>query len=165
MFIDSDISPSSDVDWFKKVYDALDKGLEGAPGGVYCLCKSTLDAIGGFNFIPFGGGDDLFWSEFIGKPSGLVVLVSKRTEVQKIVQDLMKTSKKKKVVGVNVNVCHFYHGERKMRSYGQRQFMLLTQYPWMERIMTDDDQGLLSWVDVNHYFYKAASRLHTVNND
>jgi hypothetical protein len=27
MFIDSDISPSSDVDWFKKVYDALDKGL------------------------------------------------------------------------------------------------------------------------------------------
>ena len=66
-----------------------------------------MDAIGGFNFIPFGGGDDLFWSEFIGKPSGLVVLVSKRTEVQKIVQDLMKTSKKKKVVGVNVNVCHF----------------------------------------------------------
>ena len=43
--------------------------------------------------------------------------------------------------------------------------MLLTQYPWMGRIMQDDDQGLLSWIDVNHYFYKAASRLHTVNND
>ena len=27
MFMDSDISPSSDVDWFKKVYDALDRGL------------------------------------------------------------------------------------------------------------------------------------------
>ena len=27
MFVDSDIAPLEDVDWFKKVYDALDKCL------------------------------------------------------------------------------------------------------------------------------------------
>ena len=30
--------------------------------------------------------------------------------------------------------------------------------------MKDDENGLLSWIDTGHYFYKAASKLHTVNN-
>ena len=43
--------------------------------------------------------------------------------------------------------------------------MLLSQYPWMGRLMKDDERGLLSWIDTNHYFYHVASKLHTVNND
>lgn len=198
MFVDSDIAPSTNINWFKQVHDVLDKCLftqgfssityinkyggrdfsrrsysasfsnnrhsSGAPGGVYCINKSTLEAIGWFNFIPVGGGDDLFWSEICGRTSGILLLVSKRMDVFKKIQELAKTTGKKNVVRLNANVCHFYHGERKMRSYGQRQYMLMSQYPWMDRIMKDDERGLLSWVDTSHYFYKAASKLHTVNN-
>ena len=85
-------------------------------------------------------------------------------EVFNKIQELMKTTGKKNVVRLNATVCHFYHGERKMRSYGQRQYMLLSQYPWMGRIIKDDENGLLSWVDTGHYFYNAASKLHTVND-
>ena len=60
---------------------------------------------------------------------------------------------------------HFYHGEPKGRSYRQRHYMMMTQFPWMDRIITEDTQGLLSWVDVNHYFYEVMSKLNTVNND
>ena len=42
--------------------------------------------------------------------------------------------------------------------------MLLSQYPWMGRIIKDDENGLLSWVDTEHYFYNAASKLHIVND-
>lgn len=82
------------------------------------MCKCTLDLIGGFNFLPFGGGDDLFWSEFIGSPNLMVIRLCKRSCVQKNFNNLMKTTKKKKIVGVNVIVCHFYHGEKKNRSHG-----------------------------------------------
>ena len=193
MFIDSDIAPLKDVDWFGKVSNALDKGLfsqgfsrlcylnatgkstssresctlsyantrrmypstgtRGVPGGVYCICKSTLNAIGGFNFLPLGGGDDLFWCEITGENNQLILLTAKRMDVRIVFNELMERLKKDRVVNVDVEVCHLYHGERNMRSYGQRQIMLMTQYPWMGRIMKDDEQGLLSWVDVNHYFY------------
>lgn len=66
---------------------------------------------------------------------------------------------------VDVEICHFYHGETSGRSQVQRQIMLLTQYPWLNRIVKDDEQGLLSWIDTKHYFYDIASKLHTVNND
>lgn len=42
--------------------------------------------------------------------------------------------------------------------------MLMSQYPWMGRIMCDDDNGLLSWIDTSHYFYEVASKLHTVED-
>lgn len=103
MFVDSDIAPLDNVDWFKKVYESLDKCLftQGyhnisyldvndnetprckksfssqlvdcsidrilnicAPGGVFCIEKTTLQHIGYFNFLPLGGGDILFWTEF-----------------------------------------------------------------------------------------------------
>ena len=102
MFVDSDIAPLEDVDWFKQVYDALDKCLftqgfrtityldknnaktdnvkfsytsriieekkpwKSVPGGVYCISKRLLTLMGYFNYLPFGGGDNLFWSELIG---------------------------------------------------------------------------------------------------
>ena len=34
-----------------------------APGGVFCIGKTTLQSIDYFNYLPFGGGDKLFWSE------------------------------------------------------------------------------------------------------
>ena len=106
----------------------------------------------------------MFWSEICGRTSGILLLVSKRMDVFKKIQELMKTTGKKNVVRLNANVCHFYHGELKMRSYCQRQYMLLSQYPWMGRIITEDGNGLLSWIDTGHYFYKVASKLHTVND-
>lgn len=41
----------------------------------------------------------------------------------------------------------------------------MTQFPWMDRIIIEDEQGLLAWVDTNHYFYKVMSQLGIVNND
>ena len=35
----------------------------------------------------------------------------------------------------------------------------------MDRIITEDEQGLLAWVDTSHYFYDVMSKLSTVNND
>ena len=126
--------------------------------------KSALEAIGWFNYIPFGGGDDLFWSEIFGKPNTLTLLVCKRMGVCNTLRLLAKCANVQVVSSVNAEVFHFYHGERKMRSYSQRQYMLLTQYPWMGRLMKDDDLGLLAWIDTKHYFYNVASKLHTVNN-
>lgn len=102
MFMDSDIAPLDDVDWFRKVYDTMDTCLfsqgfnqityldqddaptgrvrpsyttqivqnqklsYAVPGGVYCITKQTLQIMGYFNFLPFGGGDNVFWSELAG---------------------------------------------------------------------------------------------------
>ena len=105
MFMDSDMSPIDDCNWFKQAYDVLDEclfaqgfktlryldekqrpsstvklsmaaskcmGIEMKspsqfnPGGVYCISRKTLAAIGGFNYLPMGGGDALFWHEMEG---------------------------------------------------------------------------------------------------
>lgn len=107
----------------------------------------------------------MFWYEICGMTSSIFLLVSKRVEVFKRIQELMKTTGKKKVVCVNANVCHFYHGDMKMRSYSQRQYMLMSQYPWIGRLVKDDENGLLSWIDTDHYFFNVASKLHTVNDN
>lgn len=175
MFIDSDIAPTKDVDWFKKSYDILDKALfaqgfnhltylghddrkqlsvlsyasqkancqssseRAAPGGVYCISKNTLDAIGGFNFLPFGGGDDLFLYETIGKPTDHVCikLVAREGTKEKF-SDMAKKQKKKAITYVKVDVCHFFHGDVKNRSRGQRHMMVLTQYPWLGSVIEKD---------------------------
>ena len=43
--------------------------------------------------------------------------------------------------------------------------MMMTQFPLLDRIVADDENGLLTWVDTNHYFYNVMANLHTVNND
>ena len=64
-----------------------------------------------------------------------------------------------------MTLSHFYHGEPKSRSQLQRQFILLTQFPWKNRLLKDDANGLLAWVDVNHYFHNVVANLHTINDD
>ena len=74
------------MDFTRKSYAASfsnNRHSSGAPGGAYCINKSTLEAIGWFNCIPVGGGDDLFWSEICDKTNGLLLLVSKRSGVFK----------------------------------------------------------------------------------
>lgn len=128
MFLDSDISPLEDVDWFKKVYDALDKCiftqgfrtiaymdendnpgkkvrstyttqiLEGGriggavPGGVYCITKNTLRLMGYFNYLPFGGGDNVFWSEIHGSTRSYYpwFVLCKRPNVTECINTLAK---------------------------------------------------------------------------
>lgn len=63
-----------------------------------------------------------------------------------------------------MDVYHFYHGEKIGRSYQQRHYMAMTQFPLVDRIITEDEQGLLAWIDVNHYFYGVMSNLSMVNN-
>ena len=130
MFVDSDISPLTDVDWFGRVYDALDKCIftqgfstitylkedggkyvtknghvlmkesythmmvknmtpstsVAVPGGVYCIKKQHLELIGGFNYLPFGGGDTLFWNEIAGLASNRtwVLTIHARKQVANI---------------------------------------------------------------------------------
>lgn len=81
---------------------------------------------------------------------------------------LLKMSKDQNIgllKNVNVQVCHFFHGSSKGRSHGQRQYMLMTQFPWKDRLLVEDEKGLLAWKDTEHYFYNVAKNLHTVNND
>lgn len=135
------------------------------PGGVYCIRKSTLDKIGGFNFLPFGGGDDLFWCELIGKgTNNLCIKLTRRSEVGKTVKRLAKAGKMNLVSYVNADVCHFYHGPMKGRSRTQRHYLALSQYPWMGTIIEKDENGLLRWTDLNHYFYSVMSKFHTLND-
>lgn len=62
-------------------------------------------------------------------------------------------------------MCHFYHGKTKGRSYRQRHYMMMTQFPWMDRIITEDEKGLLAWMDTGHYFYYIMSQLPNVNDN
>ena len=71
----------------------------------------------------------------------------------------------KLVKDVVVKVSHFYHGGRNNRSYGERQYILLSQFPMDGRLITCDKQGLLSWNSTKHYAYRILSNLHTINND
>ena len=136
----------------------------GVPGGVYCLNRTVLNEINGFNYLPFGGGDDLWWSELLCKDKRPFLVLFRRDNVKRVFTKNLNKSKKL-ILDVNVNISHFYHGGRDSRSYGERQYILLTQFPWNGRLLTRDKQGLLSWKETKHYFYKVASKIHTVNND
>lgn len=201
MFVDSDIAPLNDVDWFKEVYLALDKCLftQGVrnivyldnngrkikqkesythcvalnhvpnifkcfPGGVYCIHKSLLESIGYFNYLPLGGGDLMFMNE-LGYDESMTLpsKICKREYVQKIVD--CHCTGKQKVGTLCIDVYHFYHGSFENRSYTQRDYMLITQYPWENKIWCDDDKGLLSWIKTNGYFYNAVKHMNTICDD
>lgn len=106
-----------------------------------------------FNYLPLGGGDDLFWFEIVNwKLVGFMGLM-KRNYVKSVLENTAKFQKKTLLGVVPIVVYHFFHGNMKNRSYTQRQYLLLTQYPWKDTIMLDDENGLLKWKNVNHYFY------------
>lgn len=129
------------------------------PGGVYCIRRSTLNAIGGFNYLPFGGGDALFWHEIDPQSSSRDpwnVLVGREDVCEKM-DDISHVSGKKLLGFVDAEICHFNHGEMKERSYGQRHYMLLTQYPWDGNLIMDDENGLAKWVRPRHWFVNVAS--------
>lgn len=202
MFVDSDIAPLEDVDWFKQTYDALDKCLftqgfrsityldqndvpggrvrssytaqivengklsYAVPGGVYCIAKTTLQIMGYFNYLPVGGGDNVFWSELAGLLNHYPwFTLCRRENVPICMETLKKLTGKSLLDEVFVDVYHFYHGESKGRSYRQRHYMMMTQFPWMDSLIMEDEQGLLAWVDTSHYFYEVMSQLPKVNND
>ena len=102
------------------------KSLNGSPGGVYCIRRKTLETIGWFNYLPFGGGDDLFFCEITGKTVGLLSKLCKRSIVLDVITDICKEMRMKLMGYINCPVYHFYHGERKNRSYGHRQYILMT---------------------------------------
>ena len=204
MFVDSDIAPMEDVDWFKQVYDALDKCLftqgfysltylneedkeqgrkrtsythqvlyekslkQSVPGGVYCINKDFLQIIGYFNYLPFGGGDNLFWYEMgiSGSRENFPwFIIFKRDNISDAVEKYQQLTNKTLLSTVFVDIYHFYHGEFKSRSYRQRHYMMMTQFPLMDNIITEDEQGLLTWIDTNHYFYGVMSKLSDVKDN
>ena len=81
----------------------------------------------------------------------------KRTNVKAIISDMIGSSGKEDVKEVLVDIVHFYHGEFSNRSYEQRKYLWMTQYPWIGRIVAFDSSGLLSWIDTNHYFFHVMS--------
>ena len=136
------------------------------PGGVYCIGRQTLDKIGYFNYLPLGGGDNLFWSEFFGhKHANCCIRLCKRPWVFDEVQKLGKQVNKDILGELDMDVCHFYHGDVCKRSRTQRHFMLLTEFPWKDRILVDDSHNLLSWIDTKHKFYHIAANMGNVDND
>ena len=41
----------------------------------------------------------------------------------------------------------------------------MTQFPLWDRVLTDDNMGLLYWLDVDKPFYTTMSQLNIVNDD
>ena len=71
----------------------------------------------------------------------------------------------KSIVGATyVDVYHFFHGDMANRSYGQRDFMIAAFYPWMNKYIYDDENGLLAWLDFSNSMFKVISNLHLVSN-
>ena len=204
MFVDSDIAPLEDFDWFKQVYDALDKCLftqgfrsiqyldkddkptsmkklsyttsyltngtvhprNGVPGGIYCISKTTLQGIGYFNSIIYGGGDTLFWDEIVNQTTPRmkpICSIFKREYVRENLEILSGFTQKQLLMEVPVNVVHFFHGEFNNRSYSQRDKMWLSQYP-LENIIVTDDNGLLSWIDTNYWYYSVMQNFHSIKD-
>lgn len=124
----------------KKIGKAL---ANSAPGGVFCVDSDTLHDIGYFNYMPLGGGDMLFWSELTESVNiPWIYRLCVRENVKRVVMQKSSISGKKIIGDIFVDVCHFFHGDFKNRTYGHRDFMLATQYPWNDRLVTDDDTGL-----------------------
>lgn len=207
MFIDSDIAPEEDVDWFQQVYDSLDrclftqgfrkitylkddgtpqfkskytftssiihnkKGVDASnsvPGGVYCICKTTLEMVDGFSNHPVGGGDALWWwdtFQLCTDWSRVWLKLYERPQVRKILMSLHSIQKKYIIDEVPVDLVHFYHGELQNRSYVQRHYLLLSQYPMEGRLITEDEIGLLKWIESDNYFYKVLGRFQYINNN
>ena len=110
------------------------------PGGAYCIAKTTLQMMGYFNYLPFGGGDNVFWSELTESARSHYpwFIINKRESVSTCMDTLRRMQGKELLQNVYVDVYHFYHGKTKERSYRQRHYMLMTQFPWMDRIITED---------------------------
>lgn len=135
------------------------------PGGVYCINKFVLYMIGGFNFLPLGGGDSLWWNELFNIGKHPWYWLVKRSKVYGLTRNICAMTSKSLMYLVDVDIFHFYHGEAVDRSYMQRQYLLMTEWPWMNRIMQDGENGLLEWIDVNHRFVDVAKHLPSVKND
>ena len=43
--------------------------------------------------------------------------------------------------------------------------MALTQFPWFDSVISEDKNGLLCWIDTNHYFYEIMANISMVNDD
>lgn len=96
--------------------------------------------MGWFNTVPFGGGDTLLWNELLGikRKRQWVLELVRRSDVRHLVEKMANEEKVDIVGDVDVNICHFYHGEMWGRSYVQRDYMWASQYPWYSRIITTD---------------------------
>lgn len=78
---------------------------------------------------------------------------------------IAKESGKKTVGVVPVDVFHFFHGDFKDRTYNHRDFMLATQFPWNERLVIDDNNGLYQWIDTSNWFYDVAKNFSSLGSD
>lgn len=135
----------------------------GVPGGVYCIGKSTLQQIGYFNYTVSGCGDNLFWSEILDcNTANCMTTLFRREYVQFVMMNLQWAKGVDLLKGVDVEICHFYHGPFENRSYEQRDYMWMTQYPWFGRILQIDGHGLMAWTDTRYYFYKVMSQFHNI---
>lgn len=121
--------------------------------------------IGYFNYLPFGGGDDMFWLEMLGIDKRPFILLTGRDNVREVFLSQSNATGKPILGKVSVEISHFFHGNRESRSYKHRHYVLLTQYPWKDSVITDDASGILCWVEQNSMFVQVASRLPEMNDN
>ena len=139
-----------------------------APGGVYCISKKTLTLIDGFSSHPVGGGDALWWWDLFGiciPWSWFWLKLYGRPKVKEIFNELHSLQKKYIIDDVPVDIVHFYHGDFANRSYIQRHYMLMSQYPIEGKLVKIDEMGLLKWLDVSHFFYGVMARFKYVKDN
>ena len=80
-----------------------------------------------FNYLPFGGGDNLFWDEFYGlSHSNCFIRLSRRYWIMDAIDRYAKERGMNVLGRVDAEVAHFYHGTAKGRSHAQRHFLALT---------------------------------------
>ena len=140
------------------IVNDMQKSTNPVPGGAFCLAKSTLESIGGFNRTCFyGGGDNLFFNEILDEKS------NQRKNVHRKLLELSVQTGKNIIGSVNVDTFHFYHGNLSNRSYGVRTYLALMMFPFSNYFFVDD-MGLLTWKTTNTKLYDMFGNIEGINN-
>jgi len=147
----------------------VQKSNNPVPGGAFCIAKSTLETIGGFNRTCFyGGGDNLFFNEILDEKSkqrakNISVSILGRKNVHRKMLEMSVQTGKSIIGSVDVDTFHFYHGNLSNRSYGVRTYLALMMFPFSNYFFVDDI-GLLTWKTTNTKLYDMFGNIEGIND-
>ena len=150
----------------------IDNNLErgdAVPGGSYCIRRELYDVIGGFNDRCFSGcGDAVFFNELQKKYIetyyyNISVNMAQRNLDLKLIHQMARKLGMNLFGSLDVDVCHYFHGNLSDRSYNVREYLALMLYPFNDYFRIDE-QGLISWKYTDVSLYDSFCAINKINN-
>lgn len=141
-----------------------------SPGGAYAMRRDFHNVINGFNeYCIVGGGDTTFFNEIMLNDSDKqhnIYTTSIYRDLSNSITEYLKKHKSLKEIGdlEDVTLYHYYHGERKSRSYTYSRLVTMLMGD-VHYYFHEDDQGLMAWNDVNNFFYDIIFEKEKMNDD